>query len=209
MNRNTTRMTMSCITTRKNNVFSTNARFAVGLTKQLIRSKILALLKHNKEEDRVTKSNTIKKKLFKTLEFKKAKSVMFYIAFGGEVETREMIEEAHTLGKIVAVPYSKTHRIMRPCIYHHKLVLKKGIHGTCEPVAKRFMRLQDIDVVIVPGVAFDKKGNRLGRGKGCYDYFLKKLPAKTCSIGLAYDFQIIPSVPSTPTDVKMDKILFA
>ncbi len=208
MNRNMTRMIMSRIRIKKG-VFSTNTRHAVGLTKQLIRSKILALLKQNKEEDRIAKSNTIKKKLFKTLEFKKAKSVMFYIAFGGEVQTREMIEEAHTLGKTVAVPYSKTHRIMRPCIYHHKLVLKKGIHGTCEPAVERFIRLQEIDLVIVPGVAFDKKGNRLGRGKGCYDYFLKKLPAKTRTIGLAYDFQIIPSVPSTLNDVKLDKVLFA
>jgi 5-formyltetrahydrofolate cyclo-ligase len=69
--------------------------------------------------------------------------------------------------------------------------------------------LRDIDLVIVPGIAFDKKGNRVGRGKGCYDAFLKKLPKDTPSIGLAFDFQILPAVPSTPADVTVEKVLFA
>ena len=75
-----------------------------GLTKQKIRSKILAKLKKQKEEDRSKKICLIKEKLLKDPVFKKAKRVMFYIAFKGEVETREMIEAAKRLGKIIAVP---------------------------------------------------------------------------------------------------------
>ena len=71
------------------------------------------------------------------------------------------------------------------------------------------MNLKDIDLVVVPGVAFDKKGNRLGRGKGCYDYFLKSLSPQTTTIGLAFDFQILPNIPITPQDTRVNKVLFA
>ncbi len=180
------------------------------LTKKQIRSRILLRLKTQKEEDRDKKSKIIKEKLFRTSVFKKAKIVMFYISFGGEVNTQDMIKKAQRLGKIVAVPVCKHHRVtIRPCILRNKAKVQNGPYGVCEPAIKEYIKLDDLDLVIVPGVAFDKKGNRLGRGKGCYDYFLKKLPPRIASIGLAFDFQILPSLPTTPADVKMGKVIFA
>ena len=182
----------------------------LGLTKKQIRSKILARLKTQKEEDRNRKSKFIKDKLFRTSVFKKAKMVMFYISFDGEVNTGEMIKEAHRLGKIVAVPVCKGNRItIRPCLLRNKAKVKKGPYGPCEPAVKKYIKLEDLDLVIVPGIAFDKKGNRLGRGRGCYDYFLKRVAGDTASIGLAFDFQILPSLPATTQDVSVDKVLFA
>ena len=182
----------------------------VGLTKKQIRSKILARLKTQKEEDRNRKSKFIKDKLFRASVFKKAKTVMFYISFDGEVNTEEMIKEAHRLGKIVAVPVCKGNRItIRPCLLRNKAKVKKGPYGICEPAVKKYIKLEDLDLVIVPGIAFDKKGNRLGRGKGCYDYFLKRVAGDSASIGLAFDFQILPSLPATTTDVKIGKVIFA
>jgi 5-formyltetrahydrofolate cyclo-ligase len=61
----------------------------------------------------------------------------------------------------------------------------------------------------VPGLAFDKKGNRLGRGKGCYDRFLKRLPKKIPTIGLAFDFQILPKIPAKTHDISVNKVIFA
>lgn len=84
-----------------------------------------------------------------------------------------------------------------------------GPYGVSEPAIKRFINLKDLDLVVVPGLAFDKKGNRLGRGKGCYDFFLKKLSKKTISIGLAFNFQILPTLPTTKRDISVDKVLFA
>jgi 5-formyltetrahydrofolate cyclo-ligase len=63
--------------------------------------------------------------------------------------------------------------------------------------------------VIVPGIAFDRKGNHLGRGKGYYDRFLEKLLPQTPTIGLAFDFQILPSLPATKTDIAVDRVIFA
>jgi 5-formyltetrahydrofolate cyclo-ligase len=189
---------------------ATNLMIKAGLTKEQIRSKILLRLKTQKEEDREKKSRIIKNKLFRTLEFVRAKRVMFYVAFDGEVNTEEMIKEASRLGKIIAVPVCKKGRItLRPCMFTDKARLKKGPYGICEPAIKKYIRLGDLDLVIVPGLAFDKQGNRLGRGKGCYDSFLKKLTQRTASVGLAFDFQILPHLPTHPTDVSVHRILFA
>jgi 5-formyltetrahydrofolate cyclo-ligase len=181
----------------------------VELTKKQIRSKILLRLKIQKEEDRRRKSKIIKEKLFRTQIFKKAKRVMFYISFDGEVNTKEMIKEAVRLGKIVAVPVCQKNRRIKPARLDKRVKLKKGPYGIGEPVIKRFLDLEALDLVIVPGVAFDRKGNRLGRGKGYYDSFLKKLPNKAASIGLAFAFQILPCIPATRRDVSVDRVIFA
>jgi len=181
-----------------------------GLTKQELRSKILLKLKNQKEEDRKLKSNLIKNKLLKQGVFKRAKRVMFYIAMKGEVETREMIETAKRLGKIIAVPVCVKNRAsLRPAILNSHASLRKGPYGVPEPVTSSFIRPEDLDLVITPGVAFDKKGNRLGRGKGYYDRFLSKIPKDTPSIGLAFNLQILPLIPTTPRDVSVKKVLFA
>ncbi len=180
------------------------------LTKQEIRSKILAKLKNQKEEDRKQKSRIIGKKLLKESIFKKAKKIMFYIAMDGEVETQEMIETAKRLGKTIAVPVCVRDRAsLRPALLNSHAHLKKGPYGVYEPVVNRFIRLVDLDLVVVPGVAFDKKGKRLGRGKGYYDRFLSQIPKDTPSIGLAFSLQVLPFVPVTSHDVSVKKILFA
>jgi len=180
------------------------------LTKQEIRSKILLKLKKQKEEERSKKSRLIKEKLFKEPVFKKAKSVMFYIALKGEVETKGMIEAAKNLGKIIAVPVCVKNRAsLRPALLEAQAHLKKGPYGVSEPVVSRYLALKDLDLVVTPGLAFDKKGNRLGRGKGYYDRFLKQIPKDTPSIGLAFRMQILPLVPTSPSDVSVTKVLFA
>jgi len=180
------------------------------LTKQQIRSKILLKLKTQKEENREKKSKIIKEKLFRISEFIQAKRVMFYISFDGEVDTEDMIKEAKKLGKIIAVPASRRGRVkIRPCLLQDKVRLKKGPYGVWEPAVKKPVHLEDSDVVIVPGIAFDKRGNRLGRGKGCYDSFLKGLPSCVISVGLAFSFQILPSIPATSADVSVSRVIFA
>jgi len=181
----------------------------VGLTKKQIRSRILLSLKTQKEEDRDRKSKLIKRKLFRMRFFKKAKIVMFYVSFNGEVKTQDMIKEALKLGKIIAVPVCLKRCIIKPSLLRIKDRLVKGIYGAPEPAIKRFINLNKLDLVIVPGVAFDKRGRRLGRGKGFYDRFLSKLSHKTTSVGLAFNLQILPLVPTTKRDVSVDRVIFA
>jgi len=180
------------------------------LTKAQIRSKILDELKIQKEEDRNRKSRVIKKKLFSLRVFKKARVVMFYIALKDEVNTQEMIKEARKLGKIVTVPVCKKNiKMIRPAILDSYAKTKKGPYGISEPVRERRVRLEDLGLVVVPGLAFDRKGNRLGRGKGYYDRFLNTLPGDTPIIGLAFDFQILPCIPVLAHDISVKKLLFA
>ena len=180
------------------------------LTKAQIRSKILLKLKTQKEEDRSRKSKLIGNKLLRNKVFRKAKIVMFYIAFGGEVNTEEMIKEAKKIGKLICVPICrKDKETMQPAMLVDHAKLKKGPYGIWEPVAETLVKLKDLDLIVVPGLAFDKKGNRLGRGKGYYDRFLSNLSDKTPTIGLAFDFQILPRVPTTACDISVKKIIFS
>ncbi len=182
----------------------------VVLTKRRIRSKILLRLKTQKEETRSTKSQNIEQKLFRTKVFKKAKIVMLYVSFDGEVKTEGMIQKAKKLGKIIALPVCNARSCsITPCILEHNMLFRKGLYGIKEPRLKKPVALDKLDLVVVPGVAFDKKGNRLGRGKGYYDRFLSLLPPDTPRIGLAYDFQILPSVPVTCTDQPVNRVICA
>jgi 5-formyltetrahydrofolate cyclo-ligase len=182
---------------------------ATRLTKERLRSRILSRLQRQKEEEGSHKSALIKEKLFRNKVFKKAKKVMFYISCGGEVDTGEMIKKAQKLGKIIAVPVCRNKRMLKPSLFRANAKLVKGPYRVYEPAIRKFIDLEDLDAVIVPGLAFDKKGMRLGRGKGYYDNFLRMLPKDTPSIGLAFDFQILPFVPATTTDVSVKRVISA
>ncbi|MDD5119777.1 MAG: 5-formyltetrahydrofolate cyclo-ligase [Candidatus Omnitrophica bacterium] len=180
------------------------------LTKDQIRSKILIRLKTQKEEDRSRKSTLIKDELLRNKVFRKAKIVMFYVAFGGEVNTKAMIREAQEAGKLICVPvYRKDKETMQPAIFEDHAKLKKGPYGVLEPVTEFFIKPDDLDLIIVPGLAFDREGRRLGRGKGCYDRFLNTLSENTSSIGLAFDFQVLPLVPTAKHDVSVNHVIFS
>ncbi|MFH0762334.1 MAG: 5-formyltetrahydrofolate cyclo-ligase [Candidatus Omnitrophota bacterium] len=180
------------------------------LTKQKIRSKIFLKLKTQKEEERIIKSRIITRKLIRTKVFKTAKVLMCYIALKGEVDTQGVIKQAIKSGKVVAVPVCKKDNLaILPCILNDKAGFKRGPYGVVEPALQKRVPLREIDLVLVPGVAFDKKGNRLGRGKGFYDRFLKKINGCTETIGLAFRYQILPALPASSHDVRVKRVIFA
>lgn len=185
-------------------------REELRLTKAKIRTKILAVFKKQKEEELSEKSRAIMRALFRSQLFKKAKTVMFYVSLAKEVNTAEMIKEALILGKKIVVPVCAGNRKIAPCaLLKLKGAMRRGPYGILEPARKKPVGLSDLDLVIVPGLAFDKAGRRLGRGKGYYDCFLAALPGRCRSVGLAYDFQILPSVPVADHDVNVHQVIFA
>ncbi len=180
--------------------------------KQKIRKEILKKTKAYKEELRLRKSLLIKNKLFKTKEFKEAENILFYLAFKGEVETRKMIEDSLKIGKTVLVPVCDMKRktIVPSKISNlFKEELCIGSYGIERPRKIRSFSAKDIDLVIVPAVAFDKYNNRLGRGKGYYDRFLKKLSSRVKKIGLAFKFQIVDRLPVNLLDQPVDRVITA
>lgn len=166
--------------------------------KQALRKKFLALLKNQKEGLRNQKSKLIAGKFCSLMEFHSAHCVMIYSALQEEVDTAGIRAQAHTLGKKVAFPMMiDKSKDMIPVMVSAKERLEPGPYGIRQPVnpCHQICDLQEIDLVAVPGVAFDHKGNRLGRGQGCYDRFLKKLPPATSTVGLAFDFQVVEDLP--------------
>ncbi len=181
--------------------------------KDKIRKDILAILRSQKDSERAIKSERIKKKLFQDKSFQQAEFIMFYVAKSYEVDTIGMIEETLELGKRVIIPVTKTHEksLIPSEIKDPKKELARGPFGIYEP-KREYMKAvdpKDIDVVIVPGVAFDKKGNRIGHGRGYFDRFLKNLPSKTPTIGLAFKLQLVRKISTFPWDTPVTKLITA
>jgi len=181
--------------------------------KHKIRQEIGARIKAYSELEKARKSVIIKDRLFKEKEFDKAQVVMFYVSLKDEVDTLMMIDEAIGTGKRVCVPVilKEEKKLIAAEIKDRKEDLERQHFGICQPKAGkvREVPLRDIDLVIVPGVAFDKKNVRLGRGHGYYDRFMRCLPASTKTIGLAFDFQVVDRLPQDPHDVPVCKVIAA
>lgn len=183
----------------------------VAQKKVHLRKKMLKMLFNQKEEIRKKRVRTIKSRLFKSPVFKKAKVIMFYVAFDTEVDTAEMIRKAREKEKIVVIPVcNRKKRTLRPVSMGLNEKLKKGLYCVKEPVHPKEIPVELIDLVIVPGLAFDREGMRLGRGMGFYDRFLKTLPNKAKTVGLAFSFQVHKSIPHLKhSDISVDRIIFA
>ena len=182
--------------------------------KKKIREELIKRLRAYKEEERLKKSSVIGRKLFALKDFIEAKTILFYLSFDGEVDTQGMIKDSIKQGKRVAVPaIQKEHKKIIPSLVEElDSELKTGPYGVRHPKDEhlRPVALERLDLVIVPGLAFDEAGNRLGRGMGYYDRFLSQLPKHVPTIGLAFDFQIIPDFPPLEShDFSVSKVLFA
>ena len=83
---------------------------------------------------------------------------------------------------------------------------RAATYGIEEPTGELFTDYADIDFIVVPGVAFDRNGNRLGRGKGYYDRLLPRIPS-AYKAGICFPFQLVEEVPAEPFDIRMDEII--
>ncbi|MBI4447383.1 5-formyltetrahydrofolate cyclo-ligase [Candidatus Woesearchaeota archaeon] len=151
------------------------------------------------------KSRRIKKNLFTLEEFASAGKVAFYASFNNEVATYEMINDSLP-NKKVALPKVEPARKALEMHYITSLDnLKNGVYGISEPIKGNKANLEEIDVIIVPGIAFDLDCNRLGYGKGYYDKLLQNF--KGVKIGLAYEFQLVEKIPTKKFDIPLDFII--
>jgi 5-formyltetrahydrofolate cyclo-ligase len=181
-------------------------------TKENIRKKMKIKINSQKGDKRRQRSRVIHKKLFIHEDFLKSKCVMLYVSKGtGEVETGPIIKKALTMGKKVVLPVTIVkQRNIKPVCVRGNCRLEKGPYGIYEPrrpLNKKPAELKDIDLVIVPGVAFDKNNNRVGRGKGYYDNFLKRFSKGRSKIGLGFRFQLLNKVPATKRDIPLTCVI--
>ncbi|WP_414630820.1 5-formyltetrahydrofolate cyclo-ligase [Bacteroides sp. UBA939] len=135
--------------------------------------------------------------------FRAARIVLLYYSLNDEVNTHEFIRK-----------WSRKKQILLPVVVGNELELRfytgpqdltTGSYHIEEPTGERFTDYQAIDFAVIPGVAFDLAGNRLGRGKGYYDRLLPLLPA--FKAGICFPFQLMEEVPAEPFDIRMDTVI--
>ncbi|MCK4532468.1 5-formyltetrahydrofolate cyclo-ligase [bacterium] len=181
--------------------------------KNNLRDKFRKLRNSLLVKDKKEKSRRIAQRVFSLQEFKKARVIMFYFSFEGEVGTEEMIDTALNMGKRVVLP-AVIDRQGKMEVFEVKKDYKKqltkgafGIMGIKKSLMKKFNK-NNIEMVIVPGIVFDRKGQRIGFGYGYYDRFLNKLKKEVCRAGLAYELQVINEIPlKKKYDVDMNLII--
>jgi len=181
------------------------------MNKEEIRRKILKKRLSLSSEYIRDKSRQVFLNLTKTIEYINSQNIMSYVATRSEVQTEELIKISIKMGKNIFVPI-----ILPEClnlapskIFDFDNELEKGKKGMLEP-KREYYRLfppEDIDLIIIPGVAFDLNGNRIGRGFGYYDNFLRKVRPSAKIIALAFEMQIVKKIPNDKDDIPVHKII--
>lgn len=172
--------------------------------KQALRKDMASLKRSYEKTTLLDLSVKIMSRLEETKLFQQASCIALYHALPGEVQTADFIEKWHKQKRLL-LPLVKGNDLQL-LLYAGKESVKTGAFGIWEPTEEcEVVPEEEIDLVIVPGVAFDRQHNRLGRGKGFYDRLLSTLSAP--KIGICYDFQLKELIPIEPFDKKMDLIL--
>jgi 5-formyltetrahydrofolate cyclo-ligase len=179
--------------------------------KDTLRLKMLTQRKNMKLQDVDTSSNKIIESIIKLPIFINSKNIMLYLSFKNEVNTYPLATWCLNHNKTVIAPYciQSSKKIIPFKINNLSSDLTKSNFGVMEPKYNLLdsIDIEDIDLVLVPGVVFDENCNRIGLGAGYYDRFLMNKLSSTPTIGLAYDYQIIDKVPVDKFDVPLDFII--
>lgn len=178
--------------------------------KRALRQTIRQLRDSLSESERAQKTREIEKKLLELPKFKQAHVILFYASFGSEVPTQKLMEDSLRLGKRVILPITdtETKRLLLREVRDIS-TLKKNKYGIPEPAKEDSSDIEQdlIDLIIVPGIAFDVCGHRIGYGGGYYDRFLKTISPLVPRISLAFEVQIVPEIPKEDYDLPVDEII--
>ncbi len=179
--------------------------------KATIRKEILEKRKSQDPEIRAAQSRNIIRSLLNHKEFQKADKILIYLSKDGEVDTDDLLGRAFELGKRVCVPVvdRESDELCISELPGPDTSFRLGAFGVREPAEEdlNFMSPDQIDLVIAPGLAFDRRGGRIGYGKGYYDRLLSRLGSQVPRIALAFDFQVLDAVPQDESDVQIDAII--
>lgn len=184
-------------------------------SKEDIRNDISKLWSNLSEKEIEEKNNAIENRLFEFANFLEAKIALLYVDHPGEVHTESILRRCFAYNKILVLPdvnsnensNEQTFKLFK--IDDLDADLKPGPNGILAPDRSRCktVPLECIDIAIIPGIAFDEKGGRIGSGDGYYDRLIPKLPITTRKVSLALDSQILPQVPTESHDKFVDIII--
>ncbi|MBI3597709.1 MAG: 5-formyltetrahydrofolate cyclo-ligase [Nitrospirae bacterium] len=179
--------------------------------KQRLRNDVMTSRNKLTTAQRVIRSADILQKLFELEAVRDATWIHFYVSHGSEVETTGMIAHALSRGKRVTVPKMEpaSKQLMLSELKDPTRELSPGPIGIPEPKpeAVRPIEVDRMDLFIVPGIAFDPRGNRLGQGAGYYDRLLTPVAERVPIIGLAFELQVVERVPTGDHDIRVNWII--
>ena len=177
------------------------------MTKPELRSHIRSLKRAMTEEQIAEKSRLLAERFLDTPAYREAKTVYGYVSYNQEVRTMPILEQALRDGKGLALAkcYGNEMRFIK---VSDLSCLSRSSHGIPEPIADDPEGDDETALVLMPGLAFDARGHRVGYGKGYYDRFLAKEPQHP-TVALCFDFQMVPHVENEPCDVPVDLVLWA
>ena len=179
----------------------------IKMLKAQIRKDVRAKRRLLDEKQIAESSKKVCEKISGTEDFKKAELMLVYMPARNELDVNYITQEARSLGKRTAFPFCIEDGGLRLFVPDTPDCFVKGSYGILEPDISRSKEVEaaDLDLIIVPAIAFTKEGNRLGQGGGYYDRLLKKTEAVT--IGVGYDFQLFEELPVEPHDCRLNYVM--
>ncbi len=176
------------------------------MPKKPIRAALLAQRKHLSLDTCLHQSLVAQERFLQLPELAAARSLALYSPILNEVFTEEIFTRARNLGKRVVYP-----RVQGAGMEFFEVEcredLRPGNFGILEPQGVHPLPVAELDLLLVPGVAFDQTGHRLGYGKGYYDRLLQQRSASCCLVGLCFEFQLLSFLPAEAHDIRMDLLV--
>lgn len=186
---------------------------AIFLDKKMLRKEILEKRNNLDLVKREEMDRKILNKFYETQYYKKAEKIFIYISYASEINTKEIINKALKDNKKIYVPRTEFKTRHMDAVEIKSLDnLEESSYGILEP-SKEVPNIDpnELDLIVVPGVAFDKSGGRMGYGAGFYDRYFKKIKKeninKIVKLALAYEVQMLDKVPMNEQDVPVDYII--
>jgi len=176
------------------------------------RFRQVAFAKRQSQQGKDSLSHRIMARLMTQPEYQQAETVMFYVDVRSEVRTRSALATALESSRRIVVPYCAGDELG---LFHLEAMdeLEIRTFGILEPrdrlcaLPERQVNARELDLILVPGVAFDRRGGRLGHGRGYYDRLLRDARPDTPLVALAFDCQLFPEIPTEEHDVFMDRVI--
>ena len=175
------------------------------MDKQTLRKQIREAKRAVPFSEKERRSAAIMHQVEQLPRFLEAKVVLLYWSMADEVQTHDIVNR-----------WYRQKTLLLPCVDGDNLLLRQYTGPEClkageqfgigEPTGPVYTQVDQVEMIVVPGVAFDRKGNRMGRGRGFYDRLLKSTP-NAYKVGVAFDFQMLDDIPMEPFDVPMDDVI--
>lgn len=182
---------------------------SVSVKKSRLRRHVAELVAAAPAEQRAAWDQAIQTRLRSDAIYHRSRVIHCYLAMYDEAATEAFVRAALADGKQVVAPvvHAERRRLRFARIEDYERDLAPGFRGILEPVQPRWVELMQIELFVIPGVVFDRHGYRLGRGLGFYDRCLSRVKDRSVICGLAYELQVVESIPTAAHDVPMDYIV--